>query len=211
MDSDRRLECCRNSIRHWRSGIIDTCRGRLVCVRRRWCGRRISWLRAKVQGRWWHHWRSGDRCRLYYYQPLSIPDYLALSFVVSTRQTRLATFRRALTVLDEIARIKGSWAIVCQPMNLRISDRLLRRWGWEPHCPGERGRHYIKRFGQPFRWSDKAERDAAHAIEPLADRSIRFGIDHDVDAPIGGATGGGGIGGDRMVGSHRQDEELIGR
>lgn len=143
-------------IRRWRSAVIETRQGRLVAIRRRW-GRRVSWWRAQLEGRWWHRWRTGDRCRLYYYQPLPIPDYLTLAFVVSTRETRLATFRRALTVLDEIARLKGSWAIVCQPMNERISDRLLARWGWEPHCRGERGRHFIKRFGKPFRWSEEAD------------------------------------------------------
>ncbi len=71
----------------------------------------------------------------------------------------LRTFRQAALVLDEIAEIKGSWAIVCHAMNPRISDRLFARWGWEPHCAGERGRHFIKRIGQPFRWCD-AEDDS---------------------------------------------------
>jgi hypothetical protein len=30
--------------------------------------------------------------------------------------------------------------------NLRISDRLLRRWGWEAHCPSRWHRHFIKRY-----------------------------------------------------------------
>ena len=49
-------------------------------------------------------------------------------------------------MLDEIARIKGTDAIVAELSNLRISDRLARRWGWEPHVPSSRRRHYIKRF-----------------------------------------------------------------
>jgi hypothetical protein len=49
-------------------------------------------------------------------------------------------------VLDEIARIKQTDAIVCDVRNARISDRLLRRWGWESHVPQSRRRHFIKRF-----------------------------------------------------------------
>ena len=33
-----------------------------------------------------------------------------------------------------IARLKGSDAILCDASNLRISDRLLARWGWTPHA-----------------------------------------------------------------------------
>ena len=51
-----------------------------------------------------------------------------------------------LVILDEIARLKGTDAIVAEVRNLRISERLLRRWGWESHMPTSRRRHYIKRF-----------------------------------------------------------------
>ncbi len=186
----------------WRSGVIEIRDGKLVGVRRR-LGRRVSWWRAKLQGGWWHRWRRGDCCRLYYYQPLSIPDYLTVSFVVSTRQTRLITARKALTVLDEIALRKGSWAIVAQPINLRISDRLMARWGWEAHCTGQPGRHVIKRLGEPFRWSDDAD---VAAIE-----SIRLGIDDDLDTAIGSASGRRRVGSSRMIGAHRENEELCGR
>jgi len=36
-------------------------------------------------------------------------------------------------VLDEIARIKGADALLCEVANFRISDRLMTRWGWTPH------------------------------------------------------------------------------
>lgn len=126
--------------------MIDVSVGRLVAVRQRLWPKSISRL-----GVWWQNFRSharrrGDYCRLYYSQPAGMPRYLALKFVVSRRDTTLKTFRGALRVLDEIARIKGSDAIVCEAGNSRISDRLLRRWGWEPHVPSNRRRHYIKRF-----------------------------------------------------------------
>ncbi len=87
-----------------------------------------------------------DACWLYYNQPRRHPRFLALKFVVSSRHATLATFRGALVVLDEIARLKGSDALVADVRNLRISDRLLRRWGWERHLATSRRRHFIKRF-----------------------------------------------------------------
>lgn len=140
-------------LRQWRSGVIEVRSGELTMIRRRW-GRGISFARAKLEGAYWHRWRRGDRCRLYYFQPYRIRDFLTLAFIASTRDAGLRTFRRATLVLDEIAEIKGSWAIVCHAMNPRISDRLLARWGWERHCAGQRGRHFIKRIGEPFRWCE---------------------------------------------------------
>jgi hypothetical protein len=71
---------------------------------------------------------------------------LALTYVLSTRQCRLATFKGALDVLDEIARLKGTDALLCDAANSRISDRLLSRWGWQSHCPSRWHRNFIKRF-----------------------------------------------------------------
>ncbi len=97
-------------------------------------------------GGWHHRHRRGDRCLLYYNQPWRFPQFLALKYVVSTRQTTLRTFTRALAVLDEIARLKRSDALLCDVGNWRISTKLVGRWGWEPHCPSRWHRHYIKRF-----------------------------------------------------------------
>jgi hypothetical protein len=58
----------------------------------------------------------------------------------------LSTFYAATLVLDEIARLRDANAIVCNVTNVRISDRLMRRWGWEEHCQQWMGRHFIKRF-----------------------------------------------------------------
>jgi hypothetical protein len=51
-----------------------------------------------------------------------------------------------MTVLQEIARIKRTDAIVCDVTSSRISDRLLARAGWERHCLASPRRHFIKRF-----------------------------------------------------------------
>jgi hypothetical protein len=64
-------------------------------------------------------------------------------------------------VLDEIARLKRSDALLCDVSNWRISERLMARFGWEPHCPSRWHRHYIKRFyGEyppPAGWLEKSE------------------------------------------------------
>ncbi|MGD9646923.1 MAG: hypothetical protein AB7U73_14515 [Pirellulales bacterium] len=149
-------------------GMIEIADERLVrIVLRRW-PKTVSlvdvWFDRAVR----HHWRRGNRCWLYFNQPRHCPDYLTLRYVVSTADATLGTFHGALEVLDEIARIKGSQAIVCDASNRRISARLLARWGWEPHCPSRWHRHYIKRFY------------SGHAA-PLADRRLLSARDECVE------------------------------
>ncbi len=74
------------------------------------------------------------------------PNYLALTYILSSRDTTLCQLSQALQTLDEVARIKQSDAILCDAWNLRISDRLFARWGWEPHKPQAWHRNFIKRF-----------------------------------------------------------------
>ncbi len=90
--------------------------------------------------------RQGDYCWLYYNQPCRHRRFLALKYIVSSRAATFRTVRSSLAILDEIARLKSTDAIVAEVRNLRISDRLLRRWGWESHVPTSRRRHFIKRF-----------------------------------------------------------------
>jgi hypothetical protein len=97
-------------------------------------------------GRWYHGHRRGDRILLYYNQPWRFPNFLALRYAVSARDTSMRSLCRALDVLDEIARLKRSDALLCDVGNWRISTQLLSRWGWAPHCPSRWHRHYIKRF-----------------------------------------------------------------
>ncbi len=113
-----------------------------------------------IQDRWWPYsgnlmraywdqrFRScqSDRCELFFRRCLAAPRILVLDYVRSGPKTSLSTFYAATLVLDEIARIQQANALVCHLTNVRLSDRLLRRWGWERHCEQWRGRHYIKRF-----------------------------------------------------------------
>jgi hypothetical protein len=133
-------------LREGACGLIEVSDERLVSVRVRRVARRPSRVEALLWGRLVHRWRDGNRCWLYYRQPRRFPRYLVLDYVISTRGTKLATFRGSLALLEEIARIKGSDALLCDVVTARISHRLLTRWGWAPHAPSRWHRNYIKRF-----------------------------------------------------------------
>ncbi len=127
-------------------GVIEVADERLVAIRPRRFARHASRIEALTFGLWSHRRRPGNRCWLYYHQPRRYPNFLAVDYVISCRQTSLATVRGALVLLDEIARLKRSDAILCDVATTRISDRLLARWGWEPHTNDCWHRHHIRRF-----------------------------------------------------------------
>jgi hypothetical protein len=127
-------------------GVIEMTAGRLRRVRLRPFPAIVSVPGILLGGGSVHRFWPGDRLWLYYNQPRRFPDFLVLKYVVSTRDTTLATLVRALDVLDGIARLKRSDALLCDVGNWRISHRLLARWDWVPHCPSRWHRHYIKRF-----------------------------------------------------------------
>ncbi len=133
-------------LRRRRYGMIEMRGGRLHQIVLRPLPKLISWPDLTVLGAWQHRHRAGDRCLLYYNQPRRMSNFIALKYVVSYREATLATFRGALQVLEAIAALKRIDAIVCDAANLRLSDRLATRWGWEPHCPSRWHRNFIKRF-----------------------------------------------------------------
>ena len=127
-------------------GVILIEAGQLSEIRLRPWPKIISVAEISLLGNRFHNRHSGDRCWLYYNQPRQHRNFLALKYVVSSQGATYKTFRRSLVVLEKIAKIKRSDAIVCEVNNLRISDRLLTRLGWESHVPSSRRRHFIKRF-----------------------------------------------------------------
>lgn len=132
-------------VRRRRYGIIEVLNGEL----RRIVLRPLPSLAGPLDLAWGeivHNTLPGDRAWLYFNQPRGLDQFLSLKFLMSTRQATLATLREALEVLDEIAAIKRSDAIVCDAANWRISDRLLARGGWQSHKPQRSHRNYIKRF-----------------------------------------------------------------
>jgi hypothetical protein len=133
-------------LRRRRYGVIEVAEGRLVGVHLRPWPKLVCLAGAAWLNDWLRRSTPSDRCWLYYNHPRTAPDYLSLMYVVSNRGGTLASLRGAARVLEEIARLKGSHAIVCEVRNARISERLLARWGWERHVAGSRRRHFIRRF-----------------------------------------------------------------
>lgn len=133
-------------LRRRRYGMIEVADGQLVRIVLRPWPKIPTWAEARLLGDWRHRWRDGKVCRLYYNQPIGKGNFLTLAYVQSDRNASFQTFRGALAVLDEIARIKGSDFLVTDVANARISDRLLKRWGWSPLAPRLWHRLFIKRF-----------------------------------------------------------------
>jgi hypothetical protein len=98
-----------------------------------------------------------------------MPDFMALKYIVSTAGTSYATIRAALKTLDAIAELKRIDAIVCDAGNMRLSDRLMARFGWEPHKPQRWHRNFIRRFyGHYPAASNTASLESACSLAPLA-------------------------------------------
>ena len=135
-----------NAIRSRRYGVIETAAGEFVAIHFRPWPKWLAWPELWPVGATYHARGSEDRCLLYYNQPRRCPNYLALKYVVTTGQTPYATFRAALTVLDAVAEVKQADALLCDAFNARLTDRFLKRQGWQPHKPQRWHRNYIKRF-----------------------------------------------------------------
>ncbi len=136
----------------------------------------ISAAEAHWLGRWNQARWQRDHVQLYYNQPLGHRNFLALKYIVSSLATTLATLRAAFGVLDEIARIKGSDAILCEVSNRRITDRIMQYAGFERHLPEARRRHYIRRFyGQyPPRFVSGGADTQTSDLATESDRAGRF-------------------------------------
>jgi hypothetical protein len=129
-----------------RYGVIEMRKGRLARIMLLPWPKLVSWPELWPVP-WRYHLRGrADLCRLYYNQPRRFPNFLTLKYVVTTHGTGYRTFRGALTILDAVAAIKHSDAILCDVANARISDRLLARLGWEAHKPQRWHRNFIKRL-----------------------------------------------------------------
>ena len=140
------IETNRERIRGRRYGVIETTGGELRAVHLRPSPKLVALPEFLPLGPRYHCRGAEDCCLLYYNQPRRMQNFLALKYIVSTRGTSYATFRAALMVLDAIAEIKQIDAIVCDAANIRLSDRLMARLGWEPHKPQRWHRNFIRRF-----------------------------------------------------------------
>jgi hypothetical protein len=134
------------TLRRRRYGIIEMAEGRFRSIRLRPFPKIVSAPGILLFGNAFHRHFSGDRLWLYYNQPRRFPNFLVLKYIVSNRQTGYASLARALDMLDEIARLKRSDALLCDAGNWRLDAKLFARWNWVPHSPSRWHRHYIKRF-----------------------------------------------------------------
>ncbi len=133
-------------LRRRRYGMIEVADGRFRRIVLHPLPKIVSAPGIHLIGEWRHHHQKGDSVRIFYDQPRRFPNFLAVKYVESTSGTSMGTLARASAVLDEIARLKQTDALLCDVTGGRITTRLLSRWGWEPHCPSWFHRHYIKRF-----------------------------------------------------------------
>src|SRR5262245_50913348 len=101
-------------------GVIETADERLVAVHLRPWPKLVSGIECWWDSRSFHARSKGNRCWLYYNQPRPCPSYLAVTYLLSSRGATLATVNVALAVLDEIARLKQTDAIVCEASNTRL-------------------------------------------------------------------------------------------
>jgi hypothetical protein len=133
-------------VRARRYGVIETVGGRLQAIHLRPWPKLVAWPEFWPLSPRYHAAGEPDRCLLYYNQPRRLPNFLALKYIVSTAGTSYRTFRAALVVLDAIAELKRIDAIVCDAANVRLTNRLMARFGWEPHKPQRWHRNFIRRF-----------------------------------------------------------------
>ena len=133
-----------HELRRWRCGRIVMRDGQLIEIQRRLtCGN------VSVAQVWWQakYGRSDDdSCWLDYHQPFGMPGFLTLDYVRSGALAGYKTFVGACHVLDQIAKVRGTLAMVAHVTNGNISDRLLKRLGWQRHQESWKGRHWIRRF-----------------------------------------------------------------
>src|SRR4051794_32228961 len=98
----RNLNSGREALGARRHGVIETACGELRSIHLRPWPKVLSLNELWPMGSRYHGRGSADRCWLYFNQPRSMPDFLALKYVISTDGTSYRTFRAALVVLDAI-------------------------------------------------------------------------------------------------------------
>jgi len=134
----------RDQIRAWRYGEVEVSMGEVVSIYARW------WPRF---GSHWESWQDAyirtlpmDSCRAYYAFPRKAPGFMSVLYAHSGRRTQYKTINRAVSAMDEIAKVHDAEAIVCQIVTERGSERLMNRWGYVRHALSQGDNHYIKRL-----------------------------------------------------------------
>lgn len=166
-----------------RYGLIQASAGRLDFVQVRPWPKMISGLEVWLADGVYHRRQACDQVRIWYNQPWQHSNYLTLAYSLSALGTTLATLRAGLTTLDRIARIKQSDAILCQASSRRVTDRVMRYFGYQRHLTDRRRRHYIRRFYGEYPGSGREQTGHASiqsAALPLASLETTDGGRHRV-------------------------------
>ena len=131
-------------VRKWNYAELELSDGKLLGIYPRW------WPRLASQ---WESFQDGyirnlpvDFCRVYYAFPRRAPGFMSVLYARSGPKTQYKTLYRAVVVMDEIARLRNTDAIVCQTISPRASERLMNRWGYVRHAFAVGENHYIKRL-----------------------------------------------------------------
>ncbi len=127
-------------------GRIHIRGGQLTAIDSRWLPGMASTMQIWFDSR--SRQSRTDHCYLDYRATRRVPGYLTLEYIRCRPGTSYASFRAALRVLDAIAQQRRALAIFAHVGTTRISDRLLERFGWQPHAAKLGGRQWIKRFYQ---------------------------------------------------------------
>ena len=168
------IDSQQETVRNRAYGVIETANGQLVSIRFRPWPKLISVMEIWFLGMRVHYQTRKDRCLLFFNQPMFHRNYLAVPYVLTYAGTSYATCRKAQQVLDQVAYIKRSDAILCEVSNPRISERAMNRWGWQAHVENSKRRHFIKRFYGEYPEQSKIERFPGLA-EKLARHSQTIG------------------------------------
>lgn len=143
------VETQQSALKNRAYGVIEVCDQSLAAIHLRPYPKLVS----VAEVHWSSFWKkqanastSRDRVLLYYNQPMLHRNFISLKYFVSNYKTSLASIAVCLSVLDYIAKLKRTDAMVAEITNKRIKDRHLSHFGWDEHLKGKRGRHWIKRF-----------------------------------------------------------------
>lgn len=127
-------------------GVIDVVDEQLVAIHLRPWPKLISGIEAKWADGWGKKRSRKNQGQVFFSQPMAHRKYLTVSYIVSTLHTSMTTMLLSMAILDYVAYLKQSDAILAEVSNSRISDRLMQRLGFEQHLLESRKRHWIKRF-----------------------------------------------------------------
>ena len=133
-------------IRRRAYGVIRVDDERFVSVQFRPYPKLVSIAEAYWAGGWGKGTYKRNRSLLYFNQPFAHRDFIVLQYMVTTLDTSWTSCAVGLSVLDKIAEIKNSNAILCELTNKKFSPRLMKRYGWEQHLHQKKRKHFIKRF-----------------------------------------------------------------